>query len=98
MFQIYAAKMFEQRVMNAYREKAAADRAAKLIEELEEDEYKKKQKEENKIKKVVKEKERQRYFVDNKGPFSRNWKRRDWLQNAKGKNPRSAKNVVRSNC
>ena len=62
MFQIFAAKMFEQRVMSAYREKAASDRAAKLVEELEEEENRKKQKEEAKIKKVVKEKEKQRYF------------------------------------
>ena len=60
MFQIFAAKMFEQRVMSAYREKAAADRSAKLLEELEDEEAKKKQKEEAKIKKAEKEKERQR--------------------------------------
>ena len=37
MFQIFAARMFEQRVLTAYREKVAAERQAKLIEELEEE-------------------------------------------------------------
>ncbi|KXT00214.1 hypothetical protein AC578_7006 [Pseudocercospora eumusae] len=34
MFQIFAARMFEQRVLTAYREKVAAERQAKLLEEL----------------------------------------------------------------
>jgi hypothetical protein len=33
MFQIFAARMFEQRVLDAYRQKRAADRAALLIQE-----------------------------------------------------------------
>ncbi|KAI9738960.1 MAG: Stress response protein nst1 [Claussenomyces sp. TS43310] len=33
MFQIFAARMFEQRVLSAYREKVAAERQGKLIEE-----------------------------------------------------------------
>lgn len=37
MFQIFAARMFEQRVLTAYREKVAAERQAKLLEELEEE-------------------------------------------------------------
>ncbi|KAK5692467.1 Stress response protein nst1 [Elasticomyces elasticus] len=37
MFQIFAARMFEQRVLNAYREKVAAERQAKLLEELEDE-------------------------------------------------------------
>jgi hypothetical protein len=45
MFQVFAARMFEQRVLNAYREKAAADRAAKLVEELDQEENEKKAKE-----------------------------------------------------
>lgn len=60
MFQIFAAKMFEQRVLVAYREKAASDRAAKLLQELDEEENQKKMKEEAKVRKVEKEKERQR--------------------------------------
>ncbi|KIW08478.1 hypothetical protein, variant 2 [Verruconis gallopava] len=35
MFQIFAARMFEQRVLTAYREKVAAERQQKLLEELE---------------------------------------------------------------
>ncbi|KAI9725330.1 MAG: Stress response protein nst1 [Chrysothrix sp. TS-e1954] len=35
MFQIFAARMFEQRVLTAYREKVARERQQKLIEELE---------------------------------------------------------------
>lgn len=34
MFQIFAARMFEQRVLTAYREKVAAERQQKLLEEL----------------------------------------------------------------
>lgn len=37
MFQIFAARMFEQRVLTAYREKVARERQEKLIEELEAD-------------------------------------------------------------
>ncbi|KAG5296823.1 stress response protein nst1 [Histoplasma ohiense] len=37
MFQIFAARMFEQRVLTAYREKVARERQLKLIEELEEE-------------------------------------------------------------
>lgn len=37
MFQIFAARMFEQRVLNAYREKVAAERQRKLLEELDDE-------------------------------------------------------------
>ncbi len=37
MFQIFAARMFEQRVLTAYKEKVAAERQRKLIEELDEE-------------------------------------------------------------
>ncbi|KAI9675817.1 MAG: Stress response protein nst1 [Trizodia sp. TS-e1964] len=37
MFQIFAARMFEQRVLTAYREKVAQERQKKLLEELEEE-------------------------------------------------------------
>lgn len=37
MFQIFAARMFEQRVLTAYREKVARERQQKLLEELEEE-------------------------------------------------------------
>ncbi|KAI9306537.1 hypothetical protein BJ944DRAFT_141178, partial [Cunninghamella echinulata] len=34
MFQIFAARMFEQRVLSAYREKVAQERQQRLIQEL----------------------------------------------------------------
>ncbi|KAG1455946.1 hypothetical protein G6F46_005252 [Rhizopus delemar] len=37
MFQIFAARMFEQRVLAAYREKVAQERQQRLLEELEEE-------------------------------------------------------------
>ncbi|KAF4628761.1 hypothetical protein G7Y89_g9387 [Cudoniella acicularis] len=37
MFQIFAARMFEQRVLTAYKEKVAKERQEKLLEELEEE-------------------------------------------------------------
>ncbi|KAG0999644.1 hypothetical protein G6F28_000829 [Rhizopus arrhizus] len=37
MFQIFAARMFEQRVLVAYREKVARERQQRLLEELEEE-------------------------------------------------------------
>ena len=37
MFSIFAARMFEQRVLQAYREKVAQERQLQLLRELEED-------------------------------------------------------------
>jgi hypothetical protein len=37
MFSIFAARMFEQRVLNAYREKVAAERQEQLLRELEDE-------------------------------------------------------------
>lgn len=37
MFQIFAARMFEQRVLSAYKEKVAKERQQKLLEELEDE-------------------------------------------------------------
>ncbi|RKO89891.1 hypothetical protein BDK51DRAFT_8538, partial [Blyttiomyces helicus] len=37
MFQIFAAKMFEQRVLTAYREKVAQERQQQLLNELAEE-------------------------------------------------------------
>ncbi|KAJ2968963.1 hypothetical protein NQ176_g8916 [Zarea fungicola] len=37
MFQIFAARMFEQRVLSAYKEKVAKERQQKLLEEIEEE-------------------------------------------------------------
>ncbi|KAJ3382456.1 Stress response protein nst1 [Entophlyctis sp. JEL0112] len=50
MFQIFAAKMFEQRVLTAYREKVAFERQNRLLQELEEEKALRDQKEEAKQK------------------------------------------------
>ncbi|KXS12030.1 hypothetical protein M427DRAFT_101724, partial [Gonapodya prolifera JEL478] len=51
MFQIFAAKMFEQRVLAAYREKVAFERQQRLFEELEEEQRSLAEREANKAKK-----------------------------------------------
>ncbi|CAO3649426.1 unnamed protein product [Mucor hiemalis] len=56
MFQVFAARMFEQRVLTAYREKVAQDRQRRLIEELEEED---KQRQERELRKQQ-EKEKKR--------------------------------------
>ncbi|KAF2025937.1 hypothetical protein EK21DRAFT_92817 [Setomelanomma holmii] len=58
MFQIFAARMFEQRVLQAYREKVANERQKRLLEELEEEDQKKDQKEAKKAKEAQKRKEK----------------------------------------
>ncbi|RMZ75190.1 hypothetical protein DV738_g5611, partial [Chaetothyriales sp. CBS 135597] len=63
MFQIFAARMFEQRVLTAYREKVAAERQAKLLEELEEEDRLDTQREQKKAQRrqrEAKERERQK--------------------------------------
>lgn len=58
MFQIFAARMFEQRVLQAYREKVAAERQQRLLEELAEEDDKKEAKEAKKAKEAQKRKEK----------------------------------------
>lgn len=60
MFQIFAARMFEQRVLTAYREKVAAERQQKLIEELEEESRLDTQREVKKAKEAQKKKDKKR--------------------------------------
>ena len=60
MFQIFAARMFEQRVLTAYREKVAAERQQKLIEELEEESRLDTQREAKKLKEAQKKKDKKR--------------------------------------
>ena len=60
MFQIFAARMFEQRVLLAYRERVAADRQQKLIEELEEESRENTQREAKKAKDSQKKKDKKR--------------------------------------
>lgn len=58
MFQIFAARMFEQRVLQAYREKVARERQAKLMEEEEEELRKEEARKEKKAKEAQKKKEK----------------------------------------
>jgi hypothetical protein len=58
MFQIFAARMFEQRVLQAYREKVAAERQKRLLEELAEEDEQKDLKEAKKAKEAQKRKEK----------------------------------------
>ncbi|RDW94399.1 stress response protein NST1 [Coleophoma crateriformis] len=58
MFQIFAARMFEQRVLTAYKEKVAKERQQKLLEELEEETRADSQKKAKKAKDAQKKKEK----------------------------------------
>jgi actin-related protein len=58
MFQIFAARMFEQRVLTAYKEKVAAERQEKLIQELDEENMAAVQKKAKKAKDAQKKKEK----------------------------------------
>ncbi|KAK3318244.1 salt tolerance down-regulator-domain-containing protein [Apodospora peruviana] len=58
MFQIFAARMFEQRVLNAYREKVAKERQAKLLEELEDENRQESQRKAKKAKEAQKRKDK----------------------------------------
>ena len=60
MFQIFAARMFEQRVLTAYREKVAQERQRKLIEELDEENRLDTQREAKKAKEAAKKKEKKK--------------------------------------
>lgn len=56
MFQMFAAKMFEQRILTAYREKVALEKQKQLIEEEEE---KKRNQNKKKLTKREKQKNKQ---------------------------------------
>ncbi|KAJ5644920.1 hypothetical protein N7507_010931 [Penicillium longicatenatum] len=60
MFQIFAARMFEQRVMTAYREKVAEQRQKQLIEELLEEETRNEQRNAKKAREALKKKDKKR--------------------------------------
>ena len=60
MFQIFAARMFEQRVLTAYREKVALERQQKLIEELDDETRIDAQREAKKAKEAQKKKDKKR--------------------------------------
>jgi hypothetical protein len=58
MFQIFAARMFEQRVLTAYKEKVARARQDKLMEEVEEESKREAEKKAKKAKEAQKKKEK----------------------------------------
>lgn len=60
MFQIFAARMFEQRVLTAYREKVAAERQRKLLDELEQEGQLDAQREAKKAREAAKKKEKKK--------------------------------------
>ncbi|CAK4032783.1 Hypothetical predicted protein [Lecanosticta acicola] len=60
MFQIFAARMFEQRVLNAYREKVATEKAAALVEELDNDAKREEQQRQKKARDAAKKKEKKK--------------------------------------
>lgn len=60
MFQIFAARMFEQRVLTAYREKVALERQQKLIEELDDESRVDAQREAKRAKEAQKKKDKKR--------------------------------------
>ncbi|KAJ2494748.1 Stress response protein nst1, partial [Coemansia sp. RSA 2052] len=66
VFQLFAARLFEQRVINLYREKVARDRQQNLIKELEEEEKRMEAKEKRKQKKKLREKEKKRHIQQQK--------------------------------
>jgi len=66
MFHIFAARMFEQRVLAAYREKVARERQQKLLEEIEEEDRKAEEKTSKKAKEKERKKERQRALKQQK--------------------------------
>ncbi|KAJ4403502.1 Stress response protein nst1 [Neurospora sp. IMI 360204] len=59
MFQIFAARMFEQRVLTAYREKVARERQNMLLEELADEKRRTEERQVKKQKEAQKKKERQ---------------------------------------
>ncbi|KAI0125462.1 hypothetical protein BJ170DRAFT_596718 [Xylariales sp. AK1849] len=58
MFQIFAARMFEQRVLTAYKEKVAKERQQKLLEELEDESRQESQKKAKKQREAQKRKDK----------------------------------------
>ncbi|EMD34905.1 hypothetical protein CERSUDRAFT_54393, partial [Gelatoporia subvermispora B] len=60
MFSIFAARMFEQRVLQAYREKVAQERQLQLLRELEDEDKRAKEKEQQKLSHNQKKKDKKR--------------------------------------
>ena len=66
MFQIFAARMFEQRVLTAYREKVALERQQRLLEELDDESRVGAQREAKKAKEAQKKKDKKRQLKEAK--------------------------------
>ncbi|KAL5615568.1 hypothetical protein BROUX41_005611 [Berkeleyomyces rouxiae] len=60
MFQIFAARMFEQRVLTAYKKKLSAERSARLMEELDAEERERQEREAAKSAKQQRKREKER--------------------------------------
>jgi len=63
MFAIFAARMFEQRVLQAYRERVAKEREEQLLRELEMEEDSKRAREEKKAKEAQRKKDKKRWVL-----------------------------------
>ena len=63
MFSIFAARMFEQRVLQAYREKVAQERQMQLLRELDEEEKMSATKAKSKMSQNQKKKDKKRCVV-----------------------------------
>jgi len=63
MFMIFAARMFESRILQAYREKVAKQREEQLLRELEEEEDSKRAKDEKKAKEAQKKKDKKKWVI-----------------------------------
>lgn len=63
MFQVFAARMFEQRVLAAYREKVARERQQRLIQELEEEDRLRQERELKKQREKERKKDKKRYAM-----------------------------------
>ena len=61
MFSIFAARMFEQRVLQAYREKVAQERQQQLLRELEDEDKLSKEREAKKAKENQRKKDKKRH-------------------------------------
>lgn len=61
MFSIFAARMFEQRVLQAYREKVAQERQMQLLRELEDEDKLTKEREQKKQSANQRKKDKKRY-------------------------------------
>ncbi|PRP78548.1 hypothetical protein PROFUN_13605 [Planoprotostelium fungivorum] len=60
MFQMFAAKMFEQRVLSAYREKVALENQKKLLQEMANEEKMERERQESKLRKAKAKKEKKK--------------------------------------